>query len=1034
MAIHRGKLLLEIFGLLIGGFAVLCFCLILRVTEGSVRLDFLQPFISARLSTSLGMQVDFAHLSMGANGWGTPIDVEVRDVRLTSPDGLNVLQVPVVDAQFSFRSLFHHGLARILSVRLTHPQLTAREDPDGSYHFRKSTKTDDQPQPTTGDPLKQLLSPPKDSPISRWTELSIKDGEASLADPGGVSRLHIESIELSLARKAEGATLNLAGVVDGADGNGSLFAFAQFDESERGQLKLHVTPIPINIVAGIVPDLQAASGLKIAASIELTAEMTGLKPDAAKLDVTIGPGQIDEPAYLPVPLDLKSGHIAATYTGMPESLKIDDFHLIFDGPELAITGSAATTQGVVKASADVTLSDLPIDYFPQYWPADISPGGRAWVFANLSKGSLSQATAHLVATAPRDDLGNVDIAGVNGAMSVAGANVHYFGQLPSATGVDATIDYDQHQMTIHPTSGDAAGLKLTDGQIVIDGFDQPVQNIGISLVLSGSVASAFTILDAAPLHYAHKLKIDPKSVGGSAVTQFHIGFPLTADLEMNQLDLHTDTALTRVSLPNVVHGLSLHELDGRLLVNTDGLLLDGRAMLGQTPLNLEFRQAFDTSIKPTSTASFDAEIGDAGRQELGIAAPDRLTGPVKVKGDYADSGATSTVNVHADLTPADLKIDEIAYRKAAGVAGKADLSLQLANGALHAIDGISVDAPNFQLQGNVELDPVTGKLTRLHLDPLHVFSGTMALDMTPLPSGGSKLALSGAVLDARAFLHQHRQPVADDQSVATDDNLPLEIDADIGWVQTSDGTGLRNVKGSILLHGKQWMNAAFTADAAGHQISLSYLPEGDPANPSYVLRGDTDDAGAALAGLALTNSITGGALHLEGGTAASTNEIPNPPLTGTLTVHDFTVSKPPIFAKLFDLLSVKGFMETLSGQGIQFKSLSTGFEIQNGIIRLKDGKLEGASIGLTVDGSVDRRAETLDLHGAAIPAYGVNTLVRNVPLLGYLLAGSNGEGVFSTPYNISGPLDDPSVFINPVGLLAPGVLRDVLFEWPWNTD
>jgi uncharacterized protein YhdP len=162
--------------------------------------------------------------------------------------------------------------------------------------------------------------------------------------------------------------------------------------------------------------------------------------------------------------------------------------------------------------------------------------------------------------------------------------------------------------------------------------------------------------------------------------------------------------------------------------------------------------------------------------------------------------------------------------------------------------------------------------------------------------------------------------------------------------------------------------------------------------------------------------------------------MPHPVLSGTLQVNDFTVTDPPIFARLFNLLSVKGFMDTLSGKGLHFKSLSGGFTIQDNVIAVTDGKIAGSSIGLTVDGSVDRKAETLDLHGTAVPAYDANTFLRKVPVLGYLLSGSDGEGVFSTTYSITGPMDDPSVFINPVALLTPGVLRDALFEWPWNKN
>ena len=48
-----------------------------------------------------------------------------------------------------------------------------------------------------------------------------------------------------------------------------------------------------------------------------------------------------------------------------------------------------------------------------------------------------------------------------------------------------------------------------------------------------------------------------------------------------------------------------------------------------------------------------------------------------------------------------------------------------------------------------------------------------------------------------------------------------------------------------------------------------------------------------------------------------------------------------------------------------------------------------------------------------------------MPLLGAILSGGEGEGVFAITFTLSGDADDPDIFVNPLSLLTPGFLRNV---------
>ena len=58
-----------------------------------------------------------------------------------------------------------------------------------------------------------------------------------------------------------------------------------------------------------------------------------------------------------------------------------------------------------------------------------------------------------------------------------------------------------------------------------------------------------------------------------------------------------------------------------------------------------------------------------------------------------------------------------------------------------------------------------------------------------------------------------------------------------------------------------------------------------------------------------------------------------------------------------------------------------------------------------------------------VPAYTVSRILGAIPILGPLLTGGEGEGLFAFTYEMTGGLDDPQVAVNPLSVLAPGFLR-----------
>jgi hypothetical protein len=64
-----------------------------------------------------------------------------------------------------------------------------------------------------------------------------------------------------------------------------------------------------------------------------------------------------------------------------------------------------------------------------------------------------------------------------------------------------------------------------------------------------------------------------------------------------------------------------------------------------------------------------------------------------------------------------------------------------------------------------------------------------------------------------------------------------------------------------------------------------------------------------------------------------------------------------------------------------------------------------------------------------VPLYGLNAALGNIPVLGGIFVGRQGEGLVGITFAIRGNLDDPDIMVNPMSVLTPGIFRQI-FERP----
>jgi uncharacterized protein YhdP len=156
---------------------------------------------------------------------------------------------------------------------------------------------------------------------------------------------------------------------------------------------------------------------------------------------------------------------------------------------------------------------------------------------------------------------------------------------------------------------------------------------------------------------------------------------------------------------------------------------------------------------------------------------------------------------------------------------------------------------------------------------------------------------------------------------------------------------------------------------------------------------------------------------------------PEEPLSGKLEVEQFRLINAPAVAKLLSVALLTGIVDSLRGEGIGFDRLESDFTLKNDVLETKNATAHGSALGITAQGWISLADQTVGMRGTIVPAYAVNSILNNIPLIGTLLGGP-GSGVFAATYRMTGNLDDPDISVNPLATLAPGFLRGLfgIFE------
>ncbi len=1019
---------------IVAGLALLTGFLVWRLSVAPLSLDFLTPSVARGLAGSesgLVVRIDHTLLSLGPHA---TIDIIARGVHLRRRDGDARLTLPEMVIGFSLRAALR-GVVAPTQIALDGPQLRLARAADGSFHLGLGAAA-----PGSDDWGEELLrdlaaAPDRRGSLGYLTDVAVRRAALTVDDRALGLAWQAKRLDATMSRGDRGVagTLTFAAVEPGGIEAQLQGSFSFVSGERRLAMELDFADLRPALFADAAPSLAPLGALRLPFSgrVRVALDTAALRISGASCDVTLGAGQLAHPALEGGRIAIASGLLRAAYDPAAGRISIEHLGLDLGGPRLEAAGTVdGVGDGVlvggwpqsVEIAGELHLSDVPADALAGLWPEQLSPKSRSWVTEHVHDGVVTEAQAQVGAHVDlaSDATKPVRVDSFAGTLAYRGLTVDYFKPLEPLRGVDGTGSFDRAHFDLVPSSGAVKGVRLTGGAVKLSQLDTDDEQLAIELGIKGPLRDVLEVLDEKPLRYVHALNVDLGEVAGQVDGQLSFAFPLKHDLTLAMVRFGARAELTSVGARHVISGRDLSDGNLRLRLDPDELQLDGTAQLAAIPVALNWTEYLKKG-GPRSRYAVKARLDDAARRGLGLDLPvGSISGPVDVDAAYTVlSAKQASAHVSFDAADAALALAQLNWRKPAGVPAAGSLDLELVDGQVRTIHQAVIKGGGLDARLAATLG-AGGALQRVDVPRLVAGATDIGGSLTRRAEGGWRIDLRGRTFDATALMSDLNQPAQDDRT-----QPPLIIDANLDRLILGPKREVRKVTGQLFSDGIHWqamsIDAAFTG---GGKASVRF----GQAAGDHSFRLTADDMGALLRLFDISDNIAGGRLEVTGGVEDIGRRRR---FRGSILGADYRLLHAPILARLLSVASLSAISSMLSGDGIPFTRLKGGFVVDDGRLDVTELRAYGGAIGIKADGFYDFNSETLDFAGTLVPAYTINSVLGNIPLLGPLLLGGKGEGIFAANFRVSGPRDAPQVTVNPLSVLAPGVLRKLfLFDAP----
>ncbi len=1008
--------------------------LLIWVATGPRSLATLTPAIESALSASDGsFRVAIGETWLLWDGWKHPVDIRLKQVDVLTGEGQVFSSFPEVAIGLHIPSLL---LGRILptSLALDKPVVSLLQHADRSVSFgfrQNAADNQEHAQPQTL-PLALLfaaVSQQDDSgPLRKLRSVRISQADISVGSEVEGVVFQASGVDIRLKRSRRlGLALSLSGKLryDEFQSNiGAELSMLPGQQQVTGRVDYEGVDVAALVDLFTEEDKPVPLSMPISGQAYLTLDADG-SVRSLQLKGMGGMGEL-RLAELPDPLAISWARFDLTVQDGMNTLSIAELSADLDGAALTASGKLQRNdQQQLAIAAKASLANVPTARVAALWPLSLAPITREWVTGNITDGSVTQASVVANLGYGDLDLPALPKTSIDASIRLSGATIRYLPDHPPARQVEALIRVDGVAMEASVERADyMEATRLSNGQVVIADLNADNPYIELALQADSNAQEAARFLALPKLEHASRLNMNPASMSGKVSAAAKVGFYFFAPKDEKgqplepDIDYNVTATLTEVSAPGFMHKFDISQASGDVTVSKEQLEFKGSGTINSAKAkDVQVRYLFAPKDGLDTFITAQASAGRQALERFGLPPLGLMSGEIGVKAEVRLGAALEQADLTLDLTPAAIQVNDIAWSKPQGEPATLALKSEKKSGLL-SIDSFELKGKQLEATGSLALGADMKSIAKASLSRLNIGTTSLSKLDYSRTADGMALSVAGARADLSGFLDDSGDKATQDFSFA---NFPaIKLELDVAELAMAGGTKMTAVKGHLHCTVQRCESADIGGAVSDKPFRLRIYREPKTVR-QFSLR--AEDAGEFLKSVALYDRMEGGVLTINGqfvDTPGSSSL-----LRARMDITEHTIRKAPVLAKILTLASLTGFFDMLEGNGIRFTKMVIPFSLQNDVITVSKARAFGNAIGITAEGTITFPAVLFDVRGTVVPSYAANTILGKLPIIGDVLTGGEGKGVFAGNYSVKGTYQDPKVTVNPLSILTPGVLRGI---------
>ena len=997
-----GKILLEAFGAIVLGLIVLLLVLAWRLSEGPISLSFAENIFANYYQTKhKQFQIGLDEPALKWDDRNRSLSITFEDLLFSTNDGNIILNASTGRIGISLSSLLKGDITTAglnlgsANIQVKHLKNNDLLDKIFSSLSRTTPAPENLIQSTTA-----LI-------LSSLSKINIENSSLTIIKRETAAPIIVKGLK-GIFSKKEGWIATVEGIAPPDIGNSIFVIKAELDTKTldlKADARLH--DIPIKIVSRHIPSFPKEASLGAPLDLKYNIKInlvTKVKTINGEIEVANGELSLPEFSYNRIP-----------FRRIYASAKIDDFFSIPTFGTLSIESDNFSVSSNFlfdketrqqRFSWNIYSEEIEAKKLKQYLSLAGLSGSNLEFVSGIQSGFLNDISMEITSTSDLDDFRITNFEAVSGKAKFR--NVKYKTQYLRhlLSGLFGEISIGKEQILVNAYDGKYQNLSLTNSSIKVD-----LNNSKPTFKLKGygDLESIITFMREEPLGLEKNISSIPENISANANFEVNLEPQLPQQREAAGYTYSAKVQLTDVIISNFLLKEDLSDGKITLSIAPEKTEISGIGMYNGAPVS--FSQIKPLSANPSLTYKQRLSLISSGKKlsTLHSSVPFNATGPIPLElKTIKSSQGVSKVSGILNLQNAKLSIPRLNWTKPSGAAGRIKFNALLENNVLKNLTNFNLVSADLSLDMDMSFLPGKNKISSATIHNFQIGLNKM--------HGSVKLGENG-IYHAKFFgPHLNINQIMSDTLHSNELQEPYFIEANFDDVFLWDLPPIKETALTIKNFGQYKSNMKLIGNVGNKPLNItSWLKD-----EIREFRLSARDAGQVLKGFEITDSISDGLLKIDGKiTGTGLKEVTKT----NILIENFGVKDAPLFTQILNATSLVGLVNTLRGKGIRFQTLRADVDFTPNKIEIKDSFASGTSLGISTEGAIDRNSDQISIKGMIVPAYILNRIIDQIPVVGRILTGGKKEGLLAAEYLISGTRDEPEVSVNPLTAFTPGFLR-----------